>query len=660
MKEDFSGYATKANLKCKDGRVIMPDAFKHQDKIKVPLVWQHGHNDPENVLGHAILENREDGVYAYGFFNRTPRATHMAEAVRNKDITMMSIWANELVERSKRVLHGAIREVSLVLSGANPGAKIENVTIRHSDGDEMELDDEAVIFTGLELMHSSGFNHADGDGEEGKESKEGKEGKENEGDSNDEGDYETVEDVYNSMTEAQKRVLHYMVGEALSSAEEDDDNDNDNDNKENDEDDEMSHNIFEKGNDHTGNGMALSHSEITSIVSDAERGGSLKDAVEDFALAHGIENIDVLFPDAQAIDKTPEFLQRRSDWVNDFLGGVQKRPFSRIKTLSADLTFEDARAKGYVTGNMKREEFFTVSKRVTDPTTIYKRQKLERDDMVDITDFDVVGWLKAEMRLMLDEEMARSMLIGDGRDVADPDKINESNIRPVAKDHDLFNTTVVVDLSGSNASVQNFIDAVVESRRYYKGTGSPTMYTTETYIAKFLLLKDTLGRRIYSGLDDIATELRVNKIVPVEPMEEDPDLIAVFVNPQDYVAGANAGGQVSMFDDFDIDFNQHKYLIEARTAGALARLKSAITFRKANVEHELTVPEAPAFNPDTGELVIPDTEGVIYRDSATEGNVTNTTITVGAGEFKMIVAEPDDGYYFKNTDGKRWTFRRPN
>ncbi len=528
MEADFSGYATKAGLKCTDGRTIMPDAFKHQDTMQVPLVWQHGHSDPENVLGHTILENREDGVYAYGYFNKSTKAEHARGLIEHKDINMMSIWANDLIERAGRVLHGAIREVSLVLSGANPGALIENVTIRHSNDDETVLEDEAIIYTGLELMHASKDDDDSDDDDDDDDNDEetvqdvyesmsekqknvlhymlgealeaagssdsvkqdnlgedatvqdvydsmsekqmemlhGMLGEALDHASIEDDDDATVQDVYESMSEKQKQVLHYMLGEALESSDsvkqdnlgENNDNDNDNDEKGN----FMKHNIFEN-DDTTGKGtpVVISHSDLKEIVATATKNGSLKDAVEGYALAHGIENIDLMFPDAQAITDVPEWIKRRTVWVDQLLQATRKSPFSRVKTLSADLTMETARAKGYITGAFKKEEFFSVSKRVTTPTTVYKKQKLDRDDMIDITDFDVVAWLKAEMRLMLDEEMARAILIGDGRDFSSEDKINEQSIRPIAKDHELYTTTLNVNVDDADSSPNEIIDAMI-------------------------------------------------------------------------------------------------------------------------------------------------------------------------------------------------------
>jgi HK97 family phage prohead protease len=655
MEADFSGYATKAGLKCSDGRTIMSGAFKHQDKMKVPLVWQHGHSDPENVLGHTMLEHREDGVYAYGFFNGTGKATHAKSLIEHGDINMLSIWANELVERSGRVLHGAIREVSLVLSGANPGALIENVTIRHSDGGEDTLDDEVIIYTGLELEHKDTpveetdeiVEHAD-----------------------DNTDDETIQDVYDSMTDKQKQVLHYMLGQALEVTDESVKQDNiqdDNeeiiqqDNVENNNTDQegttMTRNVFESDEVKKPERHVLSHSDIQGIVADATKMGSLKDAVEAYAISHGINDIDILFPDAKAVSNIPEFISRRMEWVNRLLSGVRKSPFSRIKTLSADITVEEARAKGYITGHLKKEEFFGVAKRVTIPTTVYKKQKLDRDDIVDITDFDVVAWLKAEMRLMLDEEIARAVLIGDGRDVANEDKINEQNIRPIAKDHELYVTTINVNIDDANSSVSELVDAIVMNRQFYKGTGLPTMYTTETYIAKFMTLKDTIGRRIYKTLDEVATEIRVSEIVPVEVMEEDPTTVAVLVNPVDYVLGADKGGQVSMFDDFDIDYNQYKYLIETRCSGALTKLKSAMVIKKVAANLVAVSPNAPTFNGTI--VVIPTQTGVVYKNATTDATIAAGNQTVADGATLGVYAVPAAGYYFPSSENDSWTFTNP-
>ena len=604
MEADFSGYATKTGLKCSDGRTIMPGAFQHQDKARVPLVWQHGHSDPENVLGHAILEGRDDGVYTYGFFNASQKAVHAKGLLEHGDINMLSIWANELVERSGRVLHGAIREVSLVLSGANPGALIENVTIRHSDGDDMTLEDEAIIYTGLELEHADPPQAA--------------------ADTADNADL-TLQDVYDSMTEQQQQVLHYMLGQALSSAGDTggsaaqsnlDDDSTDQEGK------PMTRNVFEKDAKEAPEHV-LSHSDMQDIVADATKTGSLKAAVENYALAHGINQIDVLFPEATALTSAPEFYTRRTEWVNSVLSGARKSPFSRVKTHWADLTYDDARAKGYITGEEKQEEFYGTARRETSPQTIYKKQKLDRDDILDITDFDVVAWMKGEMRLMLDEELARAILLSDGRTVPDPDKILEDRIRPIAKDDPLFAIQVLVDFA--TGDISDFVDAVIQWRSQYRGTGTPTLYTSEALLAKVMMLKDTLGRRIYSSLDQFASEIRVSSVVPVDvfdPAAGQPQ--AIIVNMNDYVIGADSGGQVSLFDDFDIDYNQYKYLIETRVSGALVKLKSALVFKQGTFvappggSGHIIVPEPPNERQSSPSVhgSLPDDDGTVMATRA--------------------------------------------
>lgn len=646
MEADFSGWATKALLKCKDGRTIMPGAFKHQDKMQVPLVWQHGHTDPENVLGHMILENRgEDGVYAYGFFNDTVKAKHAKQAVEHKDIKHMSIYANELVERAKKVFHGAIKEVSLVLSGANPGALIENVQIRHADGDLDTLEEDVIIHTGLP------FDDLDDDEIEDED-------KEDKNVEHADGGDKSLQEIVDSMTDEQREVLHFLVGTAIETADEakhDDIGDDDDDNNDDPKGKEMMHhNVFE--DDDTKGEAVISHDDMVSVIKDGKRMGSLKHAVEEYALAHGITDIDTLFPDAVNLDRTPQFLQRRVEWVNVFLSGTTKSPFSRIKTVSADITMEEARAKGYIKGTLKKEEFFGVTKRETTPTTVYKKQALDRDDVVDITDFDVIAWLKSEMRLMLDEEVARAGLMGDGRDPSHEDKINEGNIRPIATDHELFVTTVNVNMNDASSSVQEFIDAVVMNRRLYKGTGQPTMFTSETLLSRFLLLKDTTGRRIYRNLDEVASELRVSAIVPVEVMEEDPTLLAIIVNPADYTYGATEGGKVSMFDDFDIDYNKEKFLIETRCCGALTKLKSAIVVRGVAGTDVLASPAVPTFDPETGALTITNTTGVVYKHGATVVNAAGSPYTVDPGETWIIDATPASGYYFATSEDDQWSF----
>ena len=658
MEADFSGYATKVGLKCSDGRVIMPDAFKHQDKVTVPLVWQHGHGSVENVLGHAVLENREDGVYAYGFFNDTPAAEHAKGLVKHRDINALSIWANQLIERSGRVLHGMIREVSLVLSGANPGALIDTVNIRHGEGDDTTvMEDEAIIYTGLELELAHADNTSKGDTMAEDTTTSDK----------------TVEEIYNSMDQEQKDVVAYMVATALEEQQNSmaqsgiDTEEIVNSLKEIKEGITMSHNVFDQSAGK--NELVLSHSDVEAIFADAKKRGSFAEAIDAYAAVHNITNIDLLFPDAQNVLSAPEFNKRRTEWVTNFLNGTTKSPFSRIKTLSADLTYDQARAKGYIKGSLKKEEFFAIGKRVTTPTTVYKKQKLDRDDMVDITDLDVVAWLKAEMRIMLDEEIARAALLGDGRDVSDTDKISETNIRPIAKDSELFTTTVNVNIDDASSSMMEVVDQIIASRKYYKGTGLPNMYTTETYISRFLLLKDSTGRRIYSDINQLAAELRVAQIIGVEPMEEDPTIVAVIVNPVDYTMGATAGGQVSMFEDFDIDYNQQKYLIETRLCGALTKLKSALVVKKVASSVTLVSPTKPTFNAVSGVVTIPTVTGVTYKaatyDSATGAVTDGATLTAGdqtaisAGATTYVHAVPASGSYAFNTSADDfWAFTR--
>ena len=702
MEADFSGYATKAGLKCSDGRTILPNAFQHQDTMTVPLVWQHGHNNPENVLGHAVLENREDGVYCYAYFNGSSKATHAKELVEHKDISMMSIWANDLIERGKRVMHGVIREVSLVLSGANPGALIDNITIRHGDMDDTMLDDEAIIYTGLEFEHSNlALTHADGANSGAtiqdvydSMSPEQQEvchfliGQALAGDDAEDaagtepdmaahsatGDGATVQEIYDSLDENQQELLHYMIGEALEgsdTAQHDNVGGYSGDyNKKGDN--EMKHNVFEN-NDAGGSQSVLSHDDMKGIIADATRSGSLKDAVDSYALSHGIDNISTLFPEVVATSQEPNFLARRIEWVSTLLGAVNKSPFSRIKTLNADITIDEARAKGYVKGAIKNEEFFGVTRRVTTPTTIYKKQKMDRDDIVDITDFDVVVWLKNEMRIMLDEELARAILLGDGRDPSSADKINEQNIRPIASEHELFVTTLTVNLKDTPATgvtnADELIDAILANRWQYKGTGTPTLFTSETIIASFLTAKDTLGRRIYASLAEVATVLRVAAIVPVEAMEVgslgaygNTTIIGIIVNPVDYTVGATAGGEVNMFDFFDIDYNQQKYLIETRCCGALTRLKSALVIKNAvtSTDTVVTTVNAPTFVKATGVVTIVASTGIIYiNDEDGSTMATGAQTAISAYSTITVSAKAASGYLLPSDGASRtWTFTR--
>lgn len=665
MESDFSGYVTKAGLRCTDGRTIMPDAFKHQDATKVPLVWQHGHDDVENVLGHVFLENRPDGVYGYGLFNKTPKAQHAAALLEHGDINMMSIWANRLIESAKRVTHGAIKEVSLVLAGANPGALIDNVTIRHADGDEEVLGDEAVIFTGIPIAHTE-------DNDEEKAEMANSVNPEplahEDPPAAASGSEKTVEDVYNSMSDEQKTVVHFMVGEAIQAAtaeaqapaaHSDEGYEPDPNVIQHSEEGGTTMNVFESNAGSGGSDRhILKHEDVESIVETAKRTGSLKHAVKEYALAHGIDNIDLMFPDAALVENTPEFLSRRMEWVQKVIGGARKSPFARVRTHFADITEDEARAKGYITGNLKKDEFFSIMRRETTPQTIYKKQKLDRDDIVDIKDFDVVAWLRAEMRVMLDEEVARAILIGDGRDISHEDKIQETHIRPIATDHFLYTTTVTINLNDASSNIQEFIDAVITNRKSYKGSGLPTMFTSETIISQFLTLKDTLGRQIYKTMAEVAEVLRVSEIVPVEAMDEDDELVAILVNMTDYVVGTDKGGEVNMMDDFDIDYNQYKYLLETRLSGALARPMAALVFRTAATDDVLVTPTAPDYDAEAGEVTITNTTGVVYKNAAgTVINAAGSPYTVPEGESYTVTATPAAGYYFASSANKSWTFR---
>lgn len=565
---DFSGWATRNNLKCSDGRTIMKDAFKHNDGQTVPLVWNHQHNDPLNVLGHALLENRDEGVYAYCKFNETESGKNAKLLVEHGDVSALSIYANQLKQQGSNVIHGAIREVSLVLAGANPGAFIDSV-MSHGE----ESDDEAIIYTGEDIS----LFHADEKKDKPVDKKEDSKDT-NKTDEKSE-DEETVADVFNTLTEKQKTVVYAMIGQALEEKEESEDNNNNDDSKGGNK--TMKHNVFDKED---AKKDVLSHSDLEAIFADAKRYGSLKDSV----LAHGIEQIDYLFPDAKNVTDTPQFIQRDMGWVQKVMNSVHHTPFSRIKSVLADITEDDARAKGYIKGNQKKDEVFTLLKRTTTPTTIYKKQKLDRDDVVDITDFDVVAWLKSEMRMMLDEEIARAILVGDGRLSSSDDKINEQNIRPIWKDDDLYTIKTVVSVSASATAddkAKAFIRAAIKARKNYKGSGEPTLYTTEDVLTDCLLIEDTTGRVIYDSVAKLATALRVKEIVTVPVMEgltrTDSDsstlnLMGLIVNLADYNVGADKGGAVNMFDDFDIDYNAQKYLIETRCSGALIKPYSAI------------------------------------------------------------------------------------
>ena len=572
MEYDFSGWATRNNVRCSDGRTILKDAFKHNDGQTVPLVWNHDHNDPLNVLGHALLENRDEGVYAYCTFNDTDAGRNAKALVEHGDVTALSIYANQLKQQGPNVLHGAIREVSLVLAGANPGAFIDSI-IRHGE----ESDEEAIIYTGenLVLEHSQHTIVNDKNLDAIKDNFTPPSG-----DKKDEKSEKTVQDVFDTLNEEQKTVVYALIGQAL-------DESNQNENNEKEGNDNMKHNVFDQDQKEKEN--VLTHADMETIISEGKRYGSLKDSFLAHTAQYGIDHIDYLFPDAKNVTNQPDFIKRDDSYVQKVLRGVHHTPFSRIKSTHANITADEARAKGYIKGHLKKEEVFTLLKRTTTPTTIYKKQKMDRDDIIDITDFDVVAYIKAEMRMMLDEEIARAILVGDGRSTSSDDKIPETNIRPIAKDEDLYTIKAPVAVAKDateDAIAKAFIRTVIKTRKEYKGSGSPTLFTTEDMLTNCLLLEDNNGRIIYDSVDKLATTLRVKEIVPVEVMEgvtrtagaKNLPLMAILVNLNDYYVGADKGGAINMFDDFDIDYNQEKYLIETRISGALVKPYSAIAF----------------------------------------------------------------------------------
>ena len=602
---DFSGWATKTGVKCADGRTILPNAFKDCDGVIVPLVWNHGHESVENVLGHALLKNYPEGVYAYGYFNDTDMGLAAKEQVKHRDITNLSIFANKLVQKDGCVSHGVIRELSLVLAGANPKAVIDCVLAHSADSEEA-----AIIYTPEEILYHS---EEEGDDMAEEEKKDILSHAEDEKEEKPEKSEKTVQDVFDTLNEEQKTVVYALVGMALD---EKSDKENEGENK------EMKHNVFEKEEKDAYIASARKEFE-QAVIRDAKNFGSMKDAYlahkEEFAdyLAHsidttgmetigeihradpggagapyGIDSIDFLFPEAKALTNEPEFLKREDSWVSKVMSGVHHTPFSRIKSVFADITEDDARAKGYITGNMKKNEVFGLLKRSTDPTTVYKKQKLDRDDIIDITDFNVVAFMKREMRMMLDEELACAFMFGDGRDDSSDDKINPTHIRPIAFEAPLFNISVEttinpsdlgVDDVASETAAKEFIRACIRARKKYRGSGNPTLFVGENMLTEMLLLEDGFGHMKYANAAALASVLRVKEIVSVPVLDEREvkkngrQCLAVIVNLNDYNVGADKGGEVNMFDDFDIDYNQQKYLIETRCSGALVKPFSAMT-----------------------------------------------------------------------------------
>jgi cell division protein FtsN len=626
-KYDFSGYATKNDLQCSDGRIIRKDAFLENDGITVPLVWQHIHDDPNNVLGHALLENREDGVYCYCAFNDTEAGQNSKTLVAHGDVRALSIYAKNLQQQGSSVLHGAIKEVSLVLAGANPGAFIDNVEIQHSDSSITTVEDEAVIFSDEQIsikpiehddMQSTKedgeetvqdvfdtltdkqkdvvyimLSDALGEGEESSTVEHADTTTKKENVSAKDPEEETVQDVFDTLTDKQKNVVYAMLADALGSDEEDEESKGTNGDKKT-----ITHSI-EGGNIMKNNAFdktttedkkrTLSHSEVEVLFKDAKKAGSLREAFLAHAVTYGIENIDFLFPDARLVNGQPEIIKRDDVWVEGVLSAANHTPFSRIKSTAADITADEARAKGYLKGGLKKEEVIKLLKRVTTPTTIYKKQKLDRDDIVDIVDLDIVVWLKAEMRAMLNEEIARAVLIGDGRSEASPDKVNDDNIRPIYLDDAIYAPHVDV-----SAEPDAMVDDILRAKKQYKGSGNPTFYTSQDNLIEMLLVRDTTGRKLYPTVTELCLALGVSKIVEVPVMEGvsrmgtestplQHDLIGIIVNLKDYTIGADKGGAINMFDDFDIDYNQQKYLMETRCSGALTKPYSAIVIEKKHV-----------------------------------------------------------------------------
>ena len=618
---DFGGWATRNNIKCSDGRTILKDAFKQNDGQKVPLVWNHQHDDVNEVLGHALLENRAEGVYAYCKFNNTESGQTAKALVMNGDVDKLSIYANKLKTQMNNVMHGCIREVSLVLAGANPGAYIDSVVV-HGEGADVE--EEGVIYTdeALELSHSEGEDTGTEDSEvnDSEENQNGNSEEQDDKELNKDSDKEpkkdnkkedsnmnkdkenlehnddepTVEEIFNGMTDDQKNAVYAIVGQAVADATGESDEDN---NEENDDNGgkNMKHNVFD--ND-TNNDEVLQHSEILGdALADAKKYGSLRESILEHAAINNITDINKLFPDATELYKEPKMIEKDNSWVAKVMNGVKHTPFSRVKTTFGRMTEPEARAKGYVKGNKKTDVKMAVLNRVTTPTTVYIKNEIDRDDVIDITDFDVVAWQKKEMRKQLDKELALAMLLGDGRNVSDANKINEQNIRPIIKDDDMYTIKYTItegrdykqatnSQSNNDSFTKGIIRGAVRSRKDYKGSGTPTFFTTEDYLTDMLLIEDQNGRRIYESIAALALALRVDEIVTIPEMEAEAykDIIGVIVNMADYTAGADKGGAVSMFDDFDIDYNQMKYLIETRMSGALTVPYSAIVLKKVVAE----------------------------------------------------------------------------
>jgi hypothetical protein len=700
MEADFSGYATKADIKCSDGRTITPDAFKHQDTVEVPLVWQHNHDSPMNVLGHAVLEHRGPdhadgaGIYCYGYFNESEAGQTTKLLVHNKDVKALSIYANGLVEKAKTVLHGAIKEVSVVLSGANPGAFIDNIRLAHTDGEIETLAEEAIIYTGLEIEHTANDGedvvvHAEDDASS----------------DTDQEKETSYKEVYDNWSPLEKEVAHFMIGAALEQAETggegaadtgvahsadgaddedadkdvqhsddgDDDKETDTDTDEGDlthkeGDDDMSRNQFEHGNDGGAGGTMtgtdidtskrISHADLTKIVEAAQQpGGSFKAGVLKHAAEYGIENIELLFPDAKLIEATPQFISRRMEWVSVVINGTKHSPLAAVKTMLADITKEEARAKGYIKGNRKEEEVFSLLSRSVRPGTIYKKQKLDRDDMLDITDINVVAWLKAEMRLMIEEELARAILVGDNRPANHPDKVKDPmgaidgvGIRSILHDDDLYAIKTELD---ANVDSRSAVRGIVRAMDDYRGSGGATMFLARASLTDMMLEEDRFGRPLYANRGELADKVGVSNIVTVDLFSEYTNLFAIIVSLSDYTVGSNRGGELTSFEDFDIDFNQYKYLQETRLSGGLTKPFSAIVVTRAAGTEVVGGATAPSFDGTTDTITIPADEGVVYTIDGEEQAAGPVVIT----EPTEVRAEGAPGYYLPTGTTRSWFYQ---
>lgn len=690
-KPDFSGWASRNDMLCADGRIIKHGAFSHQNGKRVPLVWMHNHKSADHVLGHVYLEDRDEGVYAHAFFNESKNAQHMKHAVQNGDINFMSIWANKLIQQvtaaGKEVQHGDIKEVSLVLAGANPGAHIENVILAHADG--MDFDeslDDVIIHTGfaLEGVSEEEESNVTKQTTEPKPADDKVEHAEDDNQEEVEAEFDESElpEILESFDERQATAVQYLVGKALADGAQKGAETVQHSNL--DEGELLSHvsNTIQEGITNMRNVFAggasksadrpdiLSHSEQANILEAARHGGSLKKYMQsEDMLAHfdsitdeetlqhagtfGINDIDILFPDARNLDAAPQWLKRQTEWVAKVLGATKHVPFTRIKSVVADITGPEARARGYIKGTEKQDEVFDLLKRTTGPQTIYKKQKLDRDDILDINNFDVVAWLKAEIRMMLEEEIARAILVGDGRASSSPDKIKDpsgavdgNGIRSIANDSELYAHRV--DLP-ANVDAETRIDEITRARSFYRGSGSPTMYTTDAALIDMLLLKDKMGRRLYATEAELATVMRVKEIVTVEVMEDHPEILAIIVNLQDYSVGTDKGGDVTFFSDFDIDFNQEKYLMETRLSGALTRPKSAIVVRRD--QGTAATPTAPSFDGVTNTITIPTTAGVDYF---VNGNPATGEVEIE--DDATVTAAAKSGHYIPSGAAKSWNF----